>query len=1350
MKNILSILFSIIVFLSGPLTTLYGQQVVQTINIPPGTVYTLPNEDWTHPLNATQVNLTGGKLILTGNWNGFQLYAVHATGGSINIDSNETFGPTILNLTIAGNVNVQGAPGFGLVNEYTYKSPYAPTFVSITINSGTVNLNEVSMWRNNHFVINGGDVTLTKGMFANDNGNQLTGDPNKKVDASITLINGKLTLGRNEFPKVSEGLEITNKYLVDIKGGECVLTDQQDASEFEPICGNCLFNVQQGGKLTVSKGSYSTNARVNDDLLTFIQSEGEVNIEGGEFSQERIIIKGGKLSVSKGTFKKPAAYDGKNNSCFYVLGDTDIKLSGGTYEGKAFYIDQNATGVTAEKMLADRYGYYTIDQNLQPDVRYKPTSRNVRNGDYVTIYQIKSINDNTPANNCRDAALSANVGTEGTDVKVIPLSNGSSYDYEIYTPAGLCWLMTAMNGYWNEQEYEVTAPTTDYHKFDRKNSTVYLMADLDMSGYNWIPIGMFSAKKLDGQGHRIFNLSVNQASATFINQIGTTVYSAGQLQNVPTEISNLVISGKFNSINTIYDERLNKGVFGLVTRISAGSKIVNCGVENSTLSYNYKDASVLRCAGLVGFNDGEISNSYFTGTISGTLTYEDMTPSLVKMGNLAAENGSEGKIDNVYTNASLPQLTLVPTDMDASKIKIDELCPDQKGAMVNCYVTSDAASTLETLNKGVEEHIGEQGETPWKLWISKEDRNSGLPIHGTEEKPTVVVMPFTLSVQGNGELKGYYIKGEGEEPTLVQDTVRFNATASKDTTVKFTNGRTYHVIAQPYKGSSLDSLVLITNDSIAETIKDYTAFTDTSFLIKQPTKVVAYFHTDTLYVEKDTTVIGGVGEITKVDHVQISNAGTNEKPAVIQLGNVQVVPKESGEGEDNPEATTQIEASAYVVLELSGKNNLGTLINEGTTTIMKNPDETMETSLKTTSVVNKGTLIDETGYIINVAGDTGENAETLLTIENSNKKIEVTENESVTLEAEATIPSDATVSFQWQVLKDGEWEELGESTSYPLQTKVRKANLRAEGKNKTYTATYTTEPLTNDSPLQYRCLITTETTKSGDQSNKVSTTLTTYSTVTVSAKPEEKSFTITFNANGGTVDKTTAQTGTDGRLTSLPTPTRSDYTFDGWFTAAENGEMVTTSTVFYSDATIHAHWTKVTEPDPDPDPDPTPDPTPDPWYTYYDVVLPEVKGATTDPKAGTYELIEGGNFKFKLILDPAYSKSEVVVKIGEELLTPDTDGYYHIKNIKADLVITITGITLDNPVGNATVEQPLKVWCNQSVLHIYTAERTPVHIYSLNGRLIHQFEVCGSTSISDLSHGHYIVQIGNRVWKIVL
>lgn len=61
---------------------------------------------------------------------------------------------------------------------------------------------------------------------------------------------------------------------------------------------------------------------------------------------------------------------------------------------------------------------------------------------------------------------------------------------------------------------------------------------------------------------------------------------------------------------------------------------------------------------------------------------------------------------------------------------------------------------------------------------------------------------------------------------------------------------------------------------------------------------------------------------------------------------------------------------------------------------------------------------------------------------------------------------------------------------------------------------------------------------------------------------------VTFDANGGSVSPKTMTTEPDGTLTSLATPTRRDYNFNGWFT--KDGAEVTTDTIFTESTTVYA------------------------------------------------------------------------------------------------------------------------------------------------------------------------------------
>ena len=87
--------------------------------------------------------------------------------------------------------------------------------------------------------------------------------------------------------------------------------------------------------------------------------------------------------------------------------------------------------------------------------------------------------------------------------------------------------------------------------------------------------------------------------------------------------------------------------------------------------------------------------------------------------------------------------------------------------------------------------------------------------------------------------------------------------------------------------------------------------------------------------------------------------------------------------------------------------------------------------------------------------------------------------------------------------------------------------------------------------------------------------------------------TIIFEPTSGTVSPTSATTGIDGKLTNLPTPTRSGYTFIGWFTAVIGGTKITPDTIFTTDTRIYAQWEQTINPPTTDDTSPTTPPTND-------------------------------------------------------------------------------------------------------------------------------------------------------------
>jgi uncharacterized repeat protein (TIGR02543 family) len=67
-------------------------------------------------------------------------------------------------------------------------------------------------------------------------------------------------------------------------------------------------------------------------------------------------------------------------------------------------------------------------------------------------------------------------------------------------------------------------------------------------------------------------------------------------------------------------------------------------------------------------------------------------------------------------------------------------------------------------------------------------------------------------------------------------------------------------------------------------------------------------------------------------------------------------------------------------------------------------------------------------------------------------------------------------------------------------------------------------------------------------------------------------FTVTFNANGGTVSLAARKVANGAKIGSLPAPSRTGYKFAGWFTARSGGAKVSANTVVKTNVAYYAHW----------------------------------------------------------------------------------------------------------------------------------------------------------------------------------
>ena len=67
-------------------------------------------------------------------------------------------------------------------------------------------------------------------------------------------------------------------------------------------------------------------------------------------------------------------------------------------------------------------------------------------------------------------------------------------------------------------------------------------------------------------------------------------------------------------------------------------------------------------------------------------------------------------------------------------------------------------------------------------------------------------------------------------------------------------------------------------------------------------------------------------------------------------------------------------------------------------------------------------------------------------------------------------------------------------------------------------------------------------------------------------------YTVTFDANGGSVSPTSKSVEYGANVGSLPTPSRTGYTFTGWYAALSDGSQVSASTTISGNVTYYAHW----------------------------------------------------------------------------------------------------------------------------------------------------------------------------------
>ena len=253
------------------------------------------------------------------------------------------------------------------------------------------------------------------------------------------------------------------------------------------------------------------------------------------------------------------------------------------------------------------------------------------------------------------------------------------------TPEDLAWFISWVNG---RHGYEDN-PNVDPHP----NANAILMADVDMSAHNWLPIGVNDPEDgtiisyigtFDGNGHVITGLK-NNASKKYLDGHATYVFP-GMFNKVG---NNGVVKNVFVLDSDFRGQQRksgNKDLFvhhGIIAdTLLQGGTIFNCEAAGRITCKNDGNAKNLKFGGLVGLNQGTIHSCMAMAELTG-----------YTMGGMIAEN--HGSFSNGFTNGIY---TYLGSD---NTYKVGGIAGESTGSITNCYVRFSRKSDLNKATFGL-------------------------------------------------------------------------------------------------------------------------------------------------------------------------------------------------------------------------------------------------------------------------------------------------------------------------------------------------------------------------------------------------------------------------------------------------------------------------------------------------------------------------------------------------------------------------------------------------------------------------------------------------------------------------
>ena len=145
------------------------------------------------------------------------------------------------------------------------------------------------------------------------------------------------------------------------------------------------------------------------------------------------------------------------------------------------------------------------------------------------------------------------------------------------------------------------------------------------------------------------------------------------------------------------------------------------------------------------------------------------------------------------------------------------------------------------------------------------------------------------------------------------------------------------------------------------------------------------------------------------------------------------------------------------------------------------------------------------------------------------------------------------------------------ANTYTVTFNANGGSVSTASKSVTYNSTYGTLPTPTRTGYTFNGWYTAT---SGGTKVESGTKVAITAAQTLYARWTVNTYTVTFNANGGSVSTTSRSVTYDSTYGTLPTPTRTGYGFNGWYTAASGGSKVESGTKVTkaSNHTLYAQW----------------------------------------------------------------------------------------------------------------------------------------------------------------------------------